>query len=78
MQGDLGCLGWRLIEDDFWLSYFLSRWRSESCRTAPVTQPPAHSSFFAFMQALSRLLSENHFIRFLLLLSVEYAHVTLQ
>lgn len=78
LLGDLGCLGWRLIEDNFRLRYFLSLWLSKSCCAAPVTQPSPHSSFLAVMQALLSFLLENDFIRLLLLLSVEDAHVTLQ
>lgn len=78
LLGDLGCLGWRLIEDDFRLRFFMSRWLSKSCCAASVTQPSPHSSFLAVMQAFLSFLPENDFIRLLLLLSVEDAHVTLQ
>jgi hypothetical protein len=75
LLGDLACLGWRLIEDNFRLRFFLNRWSTKSCCAAPVTQS---SSFLAGMQAFLSFLPENDFIRFLLLLSVKDAHVTLQ
>ena len=78
LQWDLSRLGWRLIEDDFLLKFFLNRWFSKICCSAPVTQPSPHSSFLAVIQAFLRFLLENAFIRLLLLLSVENAHVTLQ
>ena len=78
LLGDLACLGWRLIEDNFRLRFFLSRWSTKSCCAAPVTQPSPHSSFLAVMQAFLSFLPENDFIRFLLLLSIKDAHVTLQ